>query len=214
MSIWSIVLPIAGAMIGGPAGAAAGGALAGAATSKKPLQGALLGAATGYAGGLLAPAAAAGSGAAAAAGSGAATGAAAEGAAAGAGNGMSGLLSDPAGNYAAASQYGTNMGSQQTAMLAAQDAALNGGTKTAGLMGTMKPLGSAMATAQQVNSMFGPSQQQQGIVASPISQTPNTGPGGLTSLVQENNNVASNIKAENDAKKQRRLQQLAGMRGY
>lgn len=104
------------------------GAAVGGVTSKKPLKGALLGGALGAGGGLLAG------------GMGGASGA-------------SGLL----GNPMTAASYGTGLGSQQTAMLAAQEAGMGSMPIAGSLMGNIKamqPAVSAIGTGVQAAQAF------------------------------------------------------------
>ena len=103
-----------------------GGAALGALTNKKPLKGALLGGAMGAGGGLL-------------------------GGAMGAG-GAAGLL----GNPMTAAAYGTGMGTQQTAMLAAQEAGMGGLMPS---MSAMKPFMDAAGTGVQVAGALTPQDQ-------------------------------------------------------
>lgn len=104
-----------------------GGGL-GALTSKKPLKGAAMGAAMGGAGGLLAGAG-------------------------GASGGMGGLL----GNPMTAASYGTGLGSQQTAMLAAQEAGMGFMPTGNGLLAGLKeakPFMDAAGSGMQAAQMF------------------------------------------------------------
>ena len=123
-----------------------------------------MGAAAGYGGGLLMGPASAG--------------AAAEGA--------GGLLSNPVANAQAAAEYGTNIGSQQTAMLAAQDAALKGAGQSAlgSAMGMVKPVGEAMGAANATKNLF--SHQEKPITPSPMmTPMPNSNLGQMVSGLQQ-----------------------------
>lgn len=173
-----------------------GGAVGGLLDSKKPLRGAALGAAGGYmAPGLLSAAAGAGSSAAA-----------------------PGLLS----GAQTAGTYGTALGGQQTAMLAAQDAAFGGSAAVQGVNplmatakgagGMVKPIGQAAMTVNAVNSMF-PKDQPLPPVTTPAPQFGQPGNQNLTSLVSMNANRAAQMEQEKAARAQRRNSLIGGV-GY
>jgi hypothetical protein len=169
------------------AGAAALGALA---DRKKPLRGALLGAGTMMTGGALAGAGAAGAGAAGAAGAGAA-GAAGAGAA-GTTAATGGLL----GNAGAAATYGTGLGTQQTAMLAAQEAGMGaGGGILSGIKSATPAVQAAMNGVKTVQGMMPQEQQPQ---VAPLQQQPGFDASGLLS---SNNQQLADLKKKRLARR-------------
>ncbi len=158
-----------------------GGAIGGL-TSKDPLKGAILGAGMGYGGGLLAAPGAAGASAAAQM------------------EGAAGRLANPVGNATTAANLGTNIGSQQTAMLAAQEAPL---TQTPGLLGQIKPVGEALQTANAAKSLM-PQDRPVSIQPSPIMPT-GGGAQGLSSMYQQmQQNAQAPLQLAEQQRRQRR----------
>ena len=156
----------------------------GALTSKKPLNGALIGAGLGAAGGGLLGAGASGA------------------------TGGAGLI----GNMGAASAYGTGLGTEQTAMLAAQDSGMGGG-----LLGGIdtvtkyaKPVGDAAGAATNVLGLFKPESDR--IQASPVV-APGSGPQGLSNLVANNNQMDMMRQREDMERKMRKQQMIARIGG-
>lgn len=152
------------------------GSAIGGLTAKKPLQGALMGGALGAGGGLLAGA--------------------------GGASGASGLL----GNPMTAASYGTGLGSQQTAMLAAQEAGMGSMPISGSLLGTMKdvqPAMSAIGTGVQAAGMF----QEPEMPIQPPQLAPQTGSQTLQALASPQSNIAQ----EAEARKKRRMGLLGGM---
>lgn len=104
-----------------------------------------------------------------------------------------GALAGAIGNPATAAAYGTGIGSQQTAMLAAQDAGM-----AEGLLGTtpktalagLKDVGNAASAANSVNGLLSPKTPQ--VQAAPVIQSV----GGAGSLMQL---VGSNQQAQQQA---------------
>lgn len=174
------------------------GAAVGALSNRNdPLKGAMLGAAGGATGGLLGPALGAAAGSAGGAATGAAAGTtagtvagaelgAAGGTAASAGasgmTGAGGLLTAPFEHMGAASSLGTNIGSQQTAQLAAQQAGMG-----ESLLGNAGPMFDQMSTfakpimqgVQTAKSMEPPPQQ----MMMPSAPRMNSGPPDLNGLL-------------------------------
>lgn len=196
-------------------GAAAGGTL-NAARGKDPMKGALIGGALGAGGGLLGAAAGPGAmsgllgGSSAAAGTAGAAGAA--GTAGTAGAGSAGLLA----GAETAGALGTNLGSQQTAMLAAQDAAFGGSAAAQGMNPAWatakgafnganqiaKPVGTAVSTAATVKSLM-PQDKPMQIMPAPVA----VGQGGaqsLSQLVSNNSSKAQMIAQEQAQRAQKR----------
>lgn len=152
------------------------GSAIGGLTAKKPLQGALMGGALGAGGGLLAGAGGAG--------------------------GASGLL----GNPMIAASYGTGLGSQQTAMLAAQEAGMGSMPVAGSLMGVLKdaqPAISAVGTGVQTAGMF----QEPEMPIQPPQLAPQTGSQTLQALAMPTTNVTQ----EAEMRKKRRMGLLGGM---
>lgn len=177
--------PLTLALIGG----AAGGLL----NKKDPLKGALLGAGMGYGGGLLAAPASAGAAATA--------------------EGAAGLLTDPVRAAQTASMYGTDLGSQQTAMLAAQDAGLLTPIENQ-TMNLMKPIGQAASAANSAKGLLGGDQKPMPIQASPISPAPNTGPQGLAQLVGQNQQSAADRQRRDLEERMKRQEMIYKIGGY
>lgn len=159
------------------------GAAVGGLTSKKPLKGALLGGAMGAGGGLLA------------------------GAAGGAG-GAAGLL----GNPMTAGAYGTGLGTQQTAMLAAQEAGM-GAMPIAGSM--FGQAGSALKTAKPFMDAAGTGMQVAGAMNKPEQpiQAPQLAPqmGGQTLQTLAQASPQPDVMQEAEMRKKRRMGLLGGM---
>jgi hypothetical protein len=171
------------------AGAAALGAIA---DRKKPLRGALLGAGTMMTGGALAGAGAAGAGAAGAAGAGAGAAGAAGAGAAGTTAATGGLL----GNAGAAATYGTGLGTQQTAMLAAQEAGMGaGGGILSGIKSATPAVQAAMNGVKTVQGMMPQEQQPQ---VAPLQQQPGFDASGLLS---SNNQQLADLKKKRLARR-------------
>lgn len=160
------------------------GSAIGGLTSKKPLKGALMGGALGAGGGLLA------------------------GAAGGAG-GAAGLL----GNPMTAGAYGTGLGTQQTAMLAAQEAGMGAMPIAGSMFGnagaalkTAKPFMDAAGTGIQTAQALTPPDQ----AAPPPPQLPQQmGAQTLQSLAQRD--PQADVMAEADMRKKRRMGLLGAM---
>lgn len=159
---------------------AAGGALF---NKKDPLTGALMGGGLGAAGGLLAPGGGFGGAA-----------------------GQGGLLSNPLEHVGSAMTHGTNIGSQQTAMLAAQDAGM-GANPMAQASEFMKPAGIAMQAADAVK----PNPEQ--LPPPPVPQMPNFGGASqtLAQIAQQPQQMAMQQQQIDEAKKQRRMGLLSRM---
>ena len=157
---------------------AAGGALF---NKKDPLTGALMGGGLGAAGGLLAPGGGFGGAA-----------------------GQGGLLSNPLEHVGSAMTHGTNIGSQQTAMLAAQDAGMGANPIASDLM---KPAGIAMQAAQSV------SPEQEPLPPPPVPQMPNYGGASqtLSQIAQQPQQMAMQQQQMDEARKQRRMSLLSRM---
>lgn len=175
------------------------GAVGGALLNKRdPLKGALIGAGLGAGGAMLAPGllGAAGTGA-ATAGTGAA---AAEGMA-----GTAGLL----GNAGTAATYGTGLGTQQTAMLAAQEAGMN---TMPGLLGQadklIKPIGTAMNAAQAA------APQQENNLPAPPMLTPPTSSPNLAQIAQNDAGLMERIQDEEVKRRNRQLGLIGRIGGY
>jgi len=154
------------------------GAASGALFNKKdPLTGALMGGGLGAAGGLLAP-----------------------GGGFGGVIGEGGLLSNPLEHAGSAMTHGTNLGSQQTAMLAAQDAGM-GANPMAQASEFMKPAGIAMQAAQSV------SPEQEPLPPPPVPQMPNYGGASqtLSQIAQQPQQMAMQQQQMDEARKQRRM---------
>lgn len=159
------------------------GAAVGGLTSKKPLKGALMGGALGAGGGLLAGAAG--------------------------GGGAAGLL----GNPMTAGAYGTGLGTQQTAMLAAQEAGMGSMPIAGSMFGqagsalkTAKPFMDAASTGMQVAGAM--NQPEQG-APPPPQLAPQMGAQTLQQLAQG----APQYDAGQDAemRKKRRMGLLGGV---
>jgi hypothetical protein len=160
-----------------------GGAVGGLLDKKAPLRGAALGALGGYGGGLLASPVSAGA----------------------VGEGAAAALADPAANIATAAQYGTNIGSQQTAMLAAQEA---GGLAAPSMLSQAKPFMDAAGTAQQIAGMTNQPKQQMPIVPSPMTTPmPTTNIGNMVAQMQQGQAQQMNFD------KQQRMQRAQQRRG-
>lgn len=161
----------------------------GALTSKKPLKGALMGAGLGYGGGLLAG------------------GMAGAGAGAG-GAGIGGLL----GNPVTAATYGTGLGTEQTAMLAAQEAGMGFAPTSTGLLGDAVQLSkdaapalNAVSTGMQIAGAG-----QQPPVQAPAPMVGQGGPQGLSGLLQS---IQQSQAAQMQAEEQKRAARREAYRG-
>lgn len=144
---------------------------------KDPLKGALLGGAIGAGGGLLAGAGGAG--------------------------GASGLL----GNPMTAASYGTNLGSQQTAMLAAQEAGMGSMPLAGSLMGNIKamqPAVSAIGTGVQAAQAF----NEPEMPMQPPQLAPQTGGQTLQALAQ---GPQFDAGQQAEMRRKRRMGLLGGM---
>jgi len=122
------------------------------------------------------------------------------------GGGLLGSVGAGLGEMGAAGAYGTSLGSQQTAMLAAQEAGM--GTTGANLMTGLgklgsyaKPAGQALSAASQVQSMMPQSQPIQGSAPPPM-QT-----GGLSELYQSMQNQDGQ-RMDEEAQARMRQQEL------
>lgn len=154
------------------------GSAIGGLTSKKPLKGALLGGAMGAGGGLLA------------------------GGMGGAG-GAAGLL----GNPMTAGAYGTGLGTQQTAMLAAQEAGMGAMPIAGSMFGnassalkTAKPFMDAAGTGMQVAGAMTPPEQG---APPPPQLAPQMGAQTLETLAQRD--PQAELMAEAEQRKKRRI---------
>lgn len=158
-------------------------------------------------GGLAAPAAAGAAG-------GGLLGAGAAGAGAGATGGLLGSVGTGLGELGVAGAYGTSLGSEQTAMLAAQEAGMGttGSNLLTGLgnLGSYaKPAGQALNAASQVQSMMPQEQPVQGSAPPPMQV------GGLSELyqsmqAQDGQRIEADLQAR--ARQQELLKKFGG--GY
>ena len=116
------------------------------------------------------------------------------------------------GNPMTAASYGTGVGTQQTAMLAAQDAGMGFAPTSSGLFGDVSkiakdaaPVMNAVSTGM---SLMGPGQDQP--VQTPPPMVGQGGPQGLTGLLQS---IQQGQQAQMQAEEQKRAARRAALRG-
>lgn len=126
----------------------------------------------------------------------------------GAAGGAGGLL----GNPMTAASYGTGVGSQQTAMLAAQEAGMGsmpiGGSLLGGVSGFAKDAAPVMNAVSTGMSLAGQGQDQP--VQTPPPMVGQGGPQGLTGLLQS---IQQGQSAQIQADEQKRAARRAALRG-
>lgn len=118
------------------------------------------------------------------------------------------------GNADAAMTYGTGLGTEHSAMLAAQDAGFNPGMLQSGwntLSGSVKPVGQAMSTANAAKGLF---PQSQPVQPSPMTQTPATGPGALAWLTNQMQQMGVQRQQEDMQRRMKQRELVARMGGF
>ena len=117
--------------------------------------------------------------------------------------GLGNTASGPLGNLGTAVKYGTGLGSEQTAMLAAQEAGMGGGLDT--ITGLVKPVGTALNVAQSVSPQDNPAPPPQ---SPPMQHIPLD----LSSLLQHSREL-QDFDAQDQLRRRQLMQQYASMIG-